>query len=584
VVVPPNLANLRQQPGAQFILQAASSATDEGGTVFLVAQQDMAARAQQFGVGILDAPNGVQGSRLQLPFSLGDLEVEFNERGGNLAESLKAALGQLPAGGVRTANAGNRFMLLVNFPVIRQAGGAVEATQAIALVAGEGRLGIGAKLGIYDIRDGVANNFALVGQAAPDGNWRAIALEPASVLKGPDSVSFRHYSGIANVGPANAVLVGVGSLGGELLNLWLRAGWGEWSVVDPDHIKPHNLARHVAFARDLGKPKVVACDEFATAVFGTKKLKSAIEGDATDETTDAIRQLLDGADLVVDCSTKLDFPRQSSRSGRAARHVSVFLTPSGNGAVLISEDAARTNRLATLESQYYRAIINDHWGARHLERHLGTFWSGASCRDISYELPFSSVVVQAGTLAERLPRAIAIDEASILVWERDVDTGAVATHSVEATKGRTWNLDPLTVYADEGLLAKLRHMRAEMLPRETGGILVGYHDLSTNDVFIVDALSAPPDSKHSEGHFERGVEGMPERLREIHDRTANIVSYIGEWHSHPPGHGAKQSLDDRVQAAVLAFGMANDGLPFLQLIVGEGEIRVHGAVAKVLAD
>ena len=89
------------------------------------------------------------------------------------------------------------------------------------------------------------------------------------------------------------------------------------------------------------------------------------------------------------------------------------------------------------------------------------------------------------------------------------------------------------------------------------------------EIYIVDALPAPPDSVHSATHFDRGIEGMPERLRDIRNRTADIVSYIGEWHSHPAGHGAGQSLDDRIQAAVLAFGMAADGLAFLQLIVGE---------------
>jgi hypothetical protein len=583
VIVPPNLAQLRQQAGVQFVLRAAGTASNDDGTVFLEALQGGQVHAQQFGVGIIDAPRAAQAGRIQLPFSLGDLDVEFAERGGNLSEALKAMLGQLPEGGVRATGLNNRFMLLVNFPVSRQAAGEAEAIQQIALVAGENYLVIGAKLGIYDVRDGQANNFQLVGQAAPEGDWRAILVEPASVLKGPDSASFRQYSGVPSAGPVNAALVGVGSLGSELLNLWLRAGWGDWSIVDPDHLKPHNLARHIGFARDLGKPKVMACDEFATAIFGAKKLKSAIAGDAADAANEAVVQLLDSADLVVDCSTKLDFPRLSSRSDRAARHVSVFLTPSGNGSVLLSEDAARTTRLATLESQYYRAIINNHWGARHLEKHLGTFWSGASCRDISYELPLSSVVVQAGTLAERLPRAVGVDQASILVWERDVDTGAISTRAVEATPGHAWNLDPLTVHADEGLLTKLRQMRVDAHPRETGGILVGYHDLSTREVYIVDALPAPPDSEHSEGHFERGIEGVRERLQDIHNRTANIVSYIGEWHSHPPGHGAGQSLDDRIQAAVLAFGMADDGLPFLQLIVGEGEVRVHGAMVRPVA-
>jgi hypothetical protein len=583
LIIPPNLAELRQQVDVRYFLSRVNDSAVEGGTLVLHAQPGAQGHPDVFGVAIIDAPAAEQTGRLRLPFFLGELEDDLKERGADLATMLREALGPLPTGGLQVAGASERFVLLVNFPVMRIKGGPIESTQQIALVAGVGRLGLGVRLGLYDSRNGIANNFALVGGAkVEEGDWRSVQVASAAVLKGPDSASFRQYSGVANTGPQNAVLVGAGSLGGELLNLWLRAGWGQWSTIDPDHLKPHNLARHIGFVRDLGKPKVVACDEFAGAIFGSKKLKAAIAADACDPTREDVAQLLDGADLVIDCSTKLDFPRRSSQRDRAARHVSMFLTPSGRGSVLLAEDTGRTTRLRNLESQYYRAIINSDWGAGHLEKHLGTFWSGASCRDISYELPFSSVVVQAGTLAERLPMAIGTEEASILVWERDVSTGAIANHTVEASKGYSWPLDPLVVHADEGLLAKLRQMRQKSLPLETGGILVGYHDLNLNEVHIVDALPAPIDSEHSEGHFDRGIEGIATRLQDIQSRTANVVSYIGEWHSHPAGHGAQQSRDDRIQAAVLAFGMAGDGLPFLQLIVGEGEIKVHGMVAKTI--
>ena len=59
-----------------------------------------------------------------------------------------------------------------------------------------------------------------------------------------------------------------------------------------------------------------------------------------------------------------------------------------------------------------------------------------------------------------------------------------------------------------------------------------------------------------------------------------MVGYVGEWHSHPPGHSAKPSNDDLHQLAILALRMAEDGLPVASLIVGEGEFRVmQGRIA-----
>jgi hypothetical protein len=581
LIIPSGFADLRQQPGVQLYLTSVGAEAEKAGTLILHVGQAVPPGHHEFGVVVLDAPPALQRGRLRMPFSLGELEIDLRERGTELHPMLRDLLGALPAEGVALAGASKRLVLLVNFPIVRAVGGRAEDAQKIALIATEGRLSLGMKLGCYVLQGDRVYNHVLIGGAQPEeGNWRAVGTKAVAALRGPDPETFRKYSGVASAGPKQAVLVGVGSLGSEFLNLVLRAGWGEWSIIDPDHLKPHNLARHQGFAGHLGVPKAKVCEELGNAIFGAKTVKSALVADAADAKNTAVTELLDGSDLVVDCTTKLDYPRLASQSDRAARHASMFITPSGRDAVLMAEDAARTTRLRNLESQYYRAILHTAWGALHLERHQGTFWSGASCRDISLELPLSSVVIHAATLAERLPRAVGVDEASIVIWERDIDEGTVSTHTVVPAKGHSWNLGLLTVHSDEGLIAKLRQMRLDALPHETGGILVGYHDLNLGEIYIVDALPAPPDSAHSATHFERGIEGMPERLQDIRNRTADIVSYIGEWHSHPAGHGAVQSLDDRIQAAVLAFGMAADGLAFLQLIVGEDEVRVHGAIAK----
>lgn len=92
-------------------------------------------------------------------------------------------------------------------------------------------------------------------------------------------------------------------------------------------------------------------------------------------------------------------------------------------------------------------------------------------------------------------------------------------------------------------------------------MLLGYHDVSAGDVVIVDALPAPPDSEHCEGHFVRGVDGLLDAYKDVQRRTGNIVGYLGKWHSHPPGHSARPSGDDILQLFKLALGMVDEGLP-----------------------
>ncbi len=97
---------------------------------------------------------------------------------------------------------------------------------------------------------------------------------------------------------------------------------------------------------------------------------------------------------------------------------------------------------------------------------------------------------------------------------------------------------------------------------------------------MVAGLPAPSDSKSSPGSFERGVKGLADAVNEASRRTAGIVGYIGEWHSHPRGHSAAPSRDDLIQLIHLALGMADDGLPGVQLIVGERDLQVLQGTVK----
>ena len=147
-------------------------------------------------------------------------------------------------------------------------------------------------------------------------------------------------------------------------------------------------------------------------------------------------------------------------------------------------------------------------------------------------------------------------------------------HDVPVLPERRISLDDLAVFIDDGVEQKLRELRRQGFPNETGGVLLGYYDFNIKAVVIVTGLPAPPDSKASRDSFERGIAGLAEAVKDASVRTAGMVSYIGEWHSHPPGHSASPSGHDLMQLIQLALGMSDDGLPAVQLIVGEHDLQV----------
>jgi integrative and conjugative element protein (TIGR02256 family) len=189
-------------------------------------------------------------------------------------------------------------------------------------------------------------------------------------------------------------------------------------------------------------------------------------------------------------------------------------------------------------------------------------------------------MVHAAMLVEQVRLAVRQPYALIRVWHRDPDTGAVVIHHVDVRPEHRHKLGSYELFIDESVCEKLRALRGAGLPAETGGILLGYYDLNVKSVVVVDALPAPADSKSSRAAFERGIDGLKEAVAEATRRTANIVQYIGEWHSHPAGHSTRPSIDDGIQLVYLALRMAEDGLPAVQIIVGDGELSIlQAAVA-----
>jgi len=160
------------------------------------------------------------------------------------------------------------------------------------------------------------------------------------------------------------------------------------------------------------------------------------------------------------------------------------------------------------------------------------------------------------------------------VWRTNPDTGESQAYHHDVHDEVVFKCGNTSVFYDRGLEKKLFAIREKRLPAETGGIVVGYVDFNVDAIFIVDILDAPEDSVATCVTFKRGVSGLRESLDFVKDRTANIVDYIGEWHSHPANTSAQQSEKDIRQLREIGETMAGDGLPAIQLIVAENEINI----------
>jgi hypothetical protein len=521
-----------------------------------------------------------------LPKTLGDLQDRLTQAGTSLFPALIDAVRSTAAGNGLSVPATDKHintLLLLRIPRLRN--GEVDRTDVLGFLIETDLARLGLALGVlYQGQPGGAAFPAIALQrdgecasteVAPSDDWRAIGLAQVHIRHRVDREAARAWSGLSDgCGKFRGVLAGAGALGSAVALLWAREGWGSWTLVDPDMLEPHNVIRHQAFDINVGRPKADVVGVLMQSALGEPDPHlRAIRGKANDREREEIVAAVKGADLLIDATTSLEVPRDWSVQD-VPRTASIFLTPSGSGSVLLIEDAARSLRVAALEAQYYRAVLEQDWGEDHLQT-PPTMPVGVGCRDRSLVMPATRITLHAALLNQGLQRATEEASAVIRIWSTASSTGGVQCHEVFARAVRQAYIAPWTIYWDSDLESRLQWLRNQSLPDETGGILVGVTDHKAHTIYLVEAYHAPVDSVATPLEFTRGREGVAELRLQCMKRTRGMVDYVGDWHSHPRHTSAQPSQTDFALVENLAQSLAEDGIPAVMVIVGDkGDLTI----------
>ncbi len=569
IILPPDFDGKIQHPDFVLTLSRVQDRVFLG--YFLQASQE---RNEYLGLTclVLALQPVPHGSIEPFPYDLGTLDQQFTARGATLFNLLCNEIKRSTNEKGTPKISDSKTLLILQIPVQRNENSAVERNEykAFCLNINLGQLGDACGV-LTDGKDGNYYNVPKFGaDSSSNDAWRSIDIEPIEIVFSLTHETARRASGITtDAAEFSGVLAGVGALGSSLADIWYREAWGTWTFVDLDYIKPHNLARHTAKHFQIGQFKANAAKQIVEKTYFDGYAKaSAIVDSVTNWSNADLKTAVESADLVVDATTTLAVPRDLAIAD-LKRSASVFLTPSGYGSVLLLEDSDRNVRLDGLEAQYYEAVLNNVWGEQHLRGHQGHLWVGAGCRDVSSVIPVELLQLHAATLARQVRLRCEHPDAVISVWHVEQLSGAINVHTVSVAANLTVAANGWNIIWNARLQNKTRQIRSANLPNETGGILLGYFDRKLQSIFVVDILSAPLDSAADSSGFIRGVQGLEEQIKMAQARTANIVSYIGEWHSHPSGISTKPSEHDIKLLSYLAEILNRDGLPGVMLIVGE---------------
>jgi hypothetical protein len=515
-------------------------------------------------------PQGMTRLR-RAPKTLAALASELEKCGIHLYDELRTRLkawAGLERADVRRLTA--RLAVVVAFPVAGSDSYGISDFRAFLTIDSAGEIGVA--LGVlYPNTSRVGDVHAYM-TAIPENqnSARELCVEPAQVHF---TLSRDLASAIAGHGIPDRrrlLMIGAGSLGSQLSANLARQGSFVWTIVDDEHLLPHNLVRHALFAEDVGAPKAEALALKLGALLGEKV--EAIQCDILnpqEKTREPLAKALSESDILIDAAASVAVSRHlSDLSAAKARRVAVFFNPSGTAIVLLVENVDRTINLRDLEAQYHRLVQVEPLLATHLSAGTqGVRYSG-SCRALTNRIPGSNAALLSALAARGMTDRLAAEEASISIWVIG-DNDEVHLVRRPGAPVNQVQLGGWTVAYDSGLLSNLMALRKRELPNETGGVLLGIADMNKRFVHIAHAMSQPEDSRGTIAGFERGVSGLVDTVSSAISSSMHQLRYVGEWHSHPDMASAMPSTIDVSQLLWLESELENEGLPGLMAIAAQ---------------
>jgi integrative and conjugative element protein (TIGR02256 family) len=508
----------------------------------------------------------VAGASTHTPQTLADLSSFLEARGVDLAKELHAWAMTLKDNADREQATP---LLIISFPKQRADDKDIESAEVWAFVVNASIKELGSSLGTFENTEHGA--VPLVGASIQEPALDRVGISPLIVMHDLDRKGLAAHSGNFQESDHNILAIGVGALGSKVLELSLRAGFGQWSICDNDVFLPHNVARHVLGDWAVGHAKVAKLKNYLNASVHGDAISGALEKDfLTDFDADEIQAAIKSSELVLDMSASVPVARKLADAKAVKRAASVFLNPKGTDLVVLRESSDRSISLLELEADYYRALVSSDNFSGHLTTDQGApVRYGAGCRHVSAVIGAEAISILGGIAAAQVRRIN--DEASALatIWRLDESSHTIARFDLPISSYRKCNAGDWSLHWNHALLDEIAAMRSNDLPNETGGVLLGMVDFDLQRIFVCSMIEPPPDSTKRPHYFERGRTGLAERLTDVDAKAAGHLRYVGEWHSHPTGVAARPSPDDDRLFEGLKTAFNGTGEPCVMGIMGD---------------
>lgn len=414
-----------------------------------------------------------------------------------------------------------------------------------------------------------------------EGHFDGLDIEMHGMMEEFSANSASKYNGL-EPNDNKYVVIGVGALGAQVIEIFARMGFGKWTIVDHDRLYPHNLARHTLSQQHISEYKASSVAQKLNDLLVCQRYKPLNLNFLEKRNDPELISALIEADAIVDISTSIAVARSLARDYTKTvknKRISVFMNPLGTDLIILAEDNGRKHRLDFLEMEYYRYLYHTESLHSHLttkDKDTRIRYNTNSCRDITTIMNQADVSLLASIAAKNLQSIIKGNKARAEIWTMAAD-GSVRKYGFNPTNWvkKTNDNSRWTLYINNELINQIQEVRKSKLPNETGGILLGCIDDSRSIIYLFDTILAPADSKETPSFFERGNEGILNDFDKYREITADQIKYLGEWHSHPKHSSTQPSEQDLEQCAFLAERITSRGTPVYMCICGDNKIAYH---------
>jgi integrative and conjugative element protein (TIGR02256 family) len=128
------------------------------------------------------------------------------------------------------------------------------------------------------------------------------------------------------------------------------------------------------------------------------------------------------------------------------------------------------------------------------------------------------------------------------------------------------------IHLPNDLVGALEREAERHYPKETGGVLLGFSDAERDEQIQIALQIGPgPNATHKPFRFEPDSAWQERQIAEAYESSGRILSYLGDWHSHPGGGGTPSGIDRATAREISRFKEARLPHPLILILYGQPE-------------